>query len=60
MKFNFSPSSVLLVILITLKAVGFCTWPWLWVLAPLWIPLSAVLVVLVVAVIISLFVNEDY
>ncbi|MEW6121275.1 MAG: hypothetical protein AB1698_01580 [Pseudomonadota bacterium] len=29
--------SVLLILFATLKLIGLITWPWLWVLAPLWI-----------------------
>ena len=25
-------------VLMTLEVTGYVTWPWLWVLAPLWIP----------------------
>lgn len=28
---------LLTVVLITLKLLGFISWPWIWVLAPLWI-----------------------
>lgn len=34
-------SGVLTLIFITLKLIGKITWPWLWVLSPLWIPLAA-------------------
>jgi hypothetical protein len=29
--------------LVVLKALGYVTWPWLWVLAPFWIPVALVL-----------------
>ena len=31
--------TLLLVTFVTLKLVGVIAWPWLWVLAPLWIPI---------------------
>jgi hypothetical protein len=40
---------VLLILFITLKLCGVIQWPWLWVLAPVWIPI--VLVVAMVAAI---------
>lgn len=37
--------TVLLIIFITLKLCNLITWSWLWVLAPLWIPVALVLVI---------------
>lgn len=31
---------------IVLKLTGYIHWPWVWVLAPIWAPLSLVLVIL--------------
>lgn len=43
--------SILGLIFITLKLTGHITWPWVWVLVPLWGPLAlVVLVVLLVLV----------
>lgn len=39
---------VLLVIFIVLKLAGVVAWPWIWVLAPLWITLALALVIGVV------------
>jgi hypothetical protein len=36
---------------IVLKLIGTINWSWLWVLAPLWIPLAFVLAILVVGLI---------
>lgn len=44
-------SEVLLVLFITLKLCGVIHWPWLWVLAPLWIPLAIVVLIIVIVVI---------
>ena len=40
--------SILCLIFITLKLTGYIAWSWLWVLAPIWIPISIILVVLVI------------
>ncbi len=37
---------LLAVAFIVLKLTGFIDWSWVWVLAPIWIPLALVLVVL--------------
>lgn len=37
---------LLAIVFITLKLIGKIDWAWLWVLSPLWIPLSIVLVIL--------------
>lgn len=51
--------TVLLIIFITLKLCNLITWSWLWVLAPLWIPVALVLVIyfgfLIAAVVIDKF-----
>ena len=41
-------ASILGVAFIVLKLIGVITWPWLWVLAPFWIPFGLVLVLLLV------------
>jgi hypothetical protein len=40
---------LLAVVFITLKLCGVIHWSWMWVLAPLWIPLCIVLVILLIA-----------
>lgn len=40
--------SILCLIFITLKLTGYIAWSWLWVLAPIWIPISIILVVFVI------------
>ena len=42
---------ILLVIFIILKVTGQLTWPWLWVLSPLWITLSLMIVVVLLSII---------
>lgn len=40
-------AEVLLVIFIVLKLTGVIQWSWLWVLSPLWISLTIILILLV-------------
>lgn len=49
-----SIESLLGVLFVGLKLTGFINWPWVWVLAPFWIPLIVALVVLAIAGIIYL------
>jgi Flp pilus assembly protein TadB len=37
---------------IILKLCGVISWPWVWVLAPIWIPLALVLGILIVFIIV--------
>ena len=41
---------ILTLLFIGLKLTGFITWSWIWVLAPLWIPISIALVLLSVVI----------
>lgn len=45
---------LLTIVLITLKLCGVIHWPWLWVLAPIWISFAIVAVVLLVVLIVYL------
>ena len=40
--------SILCLIFITLKLTGYIAWSWWWVLAPIWVPISIILVVFVI------------
>lgn len=42
-------ASALTLIFITLKLTGYITWSWLWVLAPMWIPLAIFIVIAAIA-----------
>ncbi len=42
---NFPIFGILGLIFITLKLTGHIAWPWLWVLAPFWIPIAIALVI---------------
>ena len=48
---NVNLSGLLLLAFIILKLCGVIQWSWLWVLAPLWIPLGLWLVIMIVLVI---------
>ena len=53
---------LLTLIFITLKLLGKITWPWLWVLSPIWIPIAVVCVCLVflfIFVAIKVLVNKE-
>ena len=50
---SFPILGILGVLFIAFKLAGVIAWPWVWVLAPFWIPLAVVAVVLVVVVIMS-------
>jgi len=42
---------LLTIVFIVMKLMGYITWSWLWVLAPMWIPITIVLcIVLPVAI----------
>ncbi|MBK1883697.1 hypothetical protein JIN85_14865 [Luteolibacter pohnpeiensis] len=38
---------LLAIVFITLKLTGAIHWPWLWVVSPLWIPITLILLALV-------------
>lgn len=52
---------LLFLLFLTLKLCGIITWSWWWVCAPLWIPCTAVIVIMIIEIIIiaiiSLFQN---
>jgi hypothetical protein len=45
---SISTTSLLGVLFVGLKLTGFINWPWVWVLAPFWVPLAILLSILVV------------
>ena len=51
--------AVVLAVVAVLKVNGIVTWPWWAILAPVYIPVAIVGLVLVVAVVISLFVDDN-
>lgn len=48
---------LLTLVFIILKLCKVITWSWVWVLAPLWIPLGLAIVFLVVAVVIAILID---
>jgi hypothetical protein len=42
---NFPFLGILTLIFITLKLTGHITWSWWWVLSPLWIPVSIIIII---------------
>jgi hypothetical protein len=54
---SISTTGLLGVLFVGLKLTGFIDWPWLWVLAPFWIPVAILLAVLLVATIIWVIVK---
>lgn len=47
-------SGLLTIAFIVLKLCGVIAWPWIWVLAPLWIGWGLVLIIALIAVVIAL------
>lgn len=45
---------LLAIVFITLKLMGYITWSWWWVLAPLWAPLAVVLAIFLLIIIFAL------
>jgi uncharacterized protein (DUF983 family) len=50
-------SGWLTILFIGLKLTGFITWPWVWVLSPIWISLLIVLAILAIILLIAI-INE--
>ena len=46
-------------VLAALKLAGIVAWGWLWVLAPLWVPLVVVAGVLLVALLVGLYIGRS-
>jgi hypothetical protein len=44
---------LLTILFITLKLIGVITWNWTWVLAPIWMPLAFVLIIITVFSLVS-------
>lgn len=40
----------LAILFITLKLIGIISWPWVWVLAPIWIPAIVVVIAFIIAI----------
>lgn len=49
---------LLAIVFITLKLMGYITWSWWWVLAPLWAPLAVVLVIFFIILLIAVVTDK--
>ena len=49
---------LLALVFITLKLIGIIDWPWIWVLAPIWIPLALVFIGFLVIFLIYFILNR--
>ena len=58
MKLNIGVLQILTLIFVVLKLVGTITWSWWWVLSPLWIPASILLIIIVITTIAALIVKS--
>lgn len=48
---------LLTIVFIVLKLTNYIVWSWWWVLSPLWIPIALVIVIFLIVLIISAFVD---
>lgn len=46
---------LLTILFIGLKLTGYITWSWLWVLAPIWIPMAFALTIMLIVLIGAMF-----
>ncbi len=51
-------SGLLTVLFIGLKLTGHITWPWIWVLSPLWISALISIVIIVIILVFVAFLNK--
>jgi hypothetical protein len=49
---------LLAIVFITLKLIGYITWSWWWVLAPLWAPLAIVLTIFLIVALVAVVVSK--
>lgn len=48
------------VLFVGLKLTGHIAWPWIWVLAPFWIPFAIALILILLAVILSATIDRSH
>lgn len=46
---------LLTVLFVGLKLTGYITWPWIWVLSPIWIDIALIILIIIAAIIAKLF-----
>ena len=51
-------TGALAILFIGLKLGGVISWSWLWVLSPLWIPLAIAIPIILIAVVLSAFLDK--
>lgn len=51
--------SVLCIIFIVLKLTNLIAWSWVWVLSPLWLPIAAIILIIIVMKIIFMLQKEE-
>lgn len=49
---------LLTIVFIVLKLTGFINWSWVWVLAPIWMPIVLIVVILIIILIVCKIANE--
>ena len=49
-------TGALAILFIAFKLLGIIHWPWIWVVAPLWIPIAIALLTIIIILICSLFI----
>lgn len=52
-------SGLLTIAFIVLKLLKVISWSWLWILSPLWISFTVVLLVLIICVIVGVVINKS-
>jgi len=45
---------LLTIVFITLKLIKIISWPWLWVLAPFWMPVAILIAIVLIAILLKL------
>lgn len=49
----------LFIVFFVLKVLNLLDWSWVWIFAPLWIPVALVILLLIIALIVAAFSGED-
>lgn len=50
-------TGVLTIVFVVLKLTGLITWPWIWVLSPIWISLLLIIIILLFVLLIGILFN---
>ena len=50
---------LLTIVFITLKLLGKINWSWVWVLAPIWIPVTFAILLIVICIIVKMIVDRE-